>query len=483
MPYEHGISILENPTSLSPPVETSAGVQVVFGTAPIHLADDPYNVTNKPVLTSSFAEAKKKLGYHEDFKKYTLCQSMDASYRLFGVSPVIFVNVLDPATHKASVTGTSLSLVNGEAELQEDGVLLDTVVVKSSDGTTTYEKDTDYTIAFNDNNYPLITSVDSGSLAADTDITVDYDKLDPGLVANNDLIGGYDAVNNTYSGIEVISQVYPKLGIVPGILLAPGWTDQPEVAAVLDAKSEKINSNWNALNVLDLDANQNYQDIPSWKDTNGYTSKRSIICYPKVKVGEKTYSYSALVGALLGYVDANNDDVPYKSPSNKELPITACVKEDGTELFLDITQANFLNGNGVFTAINLNGWRSWGNNTAAYPGTTDPKDRFIPIRRVFDWWGNTFIQTYFDKVDDPTNYRLIESIVDSENIRGNGFQAKGHIAGAKIEFRPEDNPTTDILNGKIQFIQKISAFPPARQIENVLEFDPTALNNALFGGE
>jgi uncharacterized protein len=77
---------------------------------------------------------------------------------------------------------------------------------------------------------------------------------------------------------------------------------------------------------------------------------------------------------------------------------------------------------------------------------------------------------------------LIESVVDSENLRANGYKARGQIAGASIEFRKDMNPETDILNGKITFIQKIAAFPPAENIVNILEFDPNILTNALFGG-
>ncbi len=40
------------------------------------------------------------------------------------------------------------------------------------------------------------------------------------------------------------------------------------------------------------------------------------------------------------------------------------------------TQANFLNKNGVITAINFKGWRCWGTKTALNPMATDPKDKF-----------------------------------------------------------------------------------------------------------
>ena len=100
MTYYHGIRVEEQATSIIAPITSTAGLQVVVGTAPVNLAKDPYSVTNTPLIAYSFAEAVSKLGYSDDFKKYTLCQSMDASFRVFNVAPIIFINVLDPKKHK-----------------------------------------------------------------------------------------------------------------------------------------------------------------------------------------------------------------------------------------------------------------------------------------------------------------------------------------------------------------------------------------------
>ncbi|MBP1924593.1 phage tail sheath protein FI [Sedimentibacter acidaminivorans] len=485
MSYQHGIYIQENPTSIIPPVTSDSGVQVIVGTAPINLSKDLQGAVNKPIIAYSWAEAIENLGYSDDWENYTLCEAMDASFRRIGVAPVIFINVLDPEVHKVADTET-LTLTDEEGTLDAFGIILSSVVVKDSEGVTTYTKDVDYTAAFNSDGYLVISIIDGGLIPIETaGLKIEFNKLDPSLVDDEDIIGGYDVVTGKYTGLELIGQVYPRLGIVPGLILTPGYSHKPGVASVIDVKSESINGSFNCMNVLDIDSTtvKSYQDAPTWKNTNAYTSKRTILCWPKVKIGDKVYWFSSIIAALTAYTDAQNDNVPYVSPSNKTLPITATVLADNSEVYLDQLQANFLNSAGIMTAINVNGWRAWGNNTAAYPGTTDPKDRFIPIRRVFDWWGNTFILTYFQKVDDPSSYRLIESIVDSENIRGNGFQARGQIAGAKIEFRQEDNPITNILNGQIQFIQKIAAFPPAENIVNVLEFDPSMLQSALYGGE
>lgn len=48
MAYKHGIYGREVPTSLVPMTQINAGLPVVFGTAPIHLATNPAKV-NEPV--------------------------------------------------------------------------------------------------------------------------------------------------------------------------------------------------------------------------------------------------------------------------------------------------------------------------------------------------------------------------------------------------------------------------------------------------
>ena len=484
MAYNHGIRIEEQATSIVAPITGSAGLQVVIGTAPINLAKDPYSVTNVPLIAYSFSEAASQLGYSDDFKKFTLCQSMDASFRIFNVAPIIFINVLDPKKHKKDNTEASVNVVAKQAKLEEDGILLDTLVVK--DGATTLAKNEDYITSFTDDGKVLVSLIEGSSHVGASTLTVKSTSIDPSAVKAKDIIGGYDAATDKESGLELIRQVYPRFNMTPGLLLAPGWSQIPEVGIVLGSKCSEINGVFSCECVLDLDSSstgaKKYSAVGEWKNKNGYTNKHSVVLWPQVKVGKKQYAFSAIFAALTAYADASNDDVPNLSPSNKMAKITGLVLDDGTEVTLDQNQANLLNSQGVITAINVNGWRTWGNNTAAYPGVTDPKDRWFCCRRFFSWWGNSFIMTYFQKVDDPANYRLIESIVDSENIRGNSYTSQGKCAGAKIVFEEKDNQITDILNGKIKFRQYLAPYTPAEDILNVLEFDPSMLAAAISGG-
>lgn len=485
MPYQHGVRVLEQATGVAAPITGTAGLQVVFGTAPINLAKDPTAVTNKPIIAYTWQEAVDQLGYSDDWNSYTLCQAMYASFKLFGVAPVIFVNVLDPATHKTEVsTPTELTVSSMQATLNVKGVLKSTVEVKTSSTGSALSIDTDYTLDFTKHGNIIITLLATGSAASATSLFVTYTKINPSGVTASNIVGSIS--NNSETGLEILRQVYPKFGMTPGLIIAPGWSQNSDVGVAIAAKCEEINGYFRCEAFVDIDSSTNgctvYSGVGTAKTAAAINSPHVMALWPCVKSGSKVFWASAIWAALTQYTDAHNDDVPNLSPSNRSIPITATCLKDGTEVLIDQTQGNTINGYGVSTAINVNGFRTWGNNSAAYPGTTDPKDRWFACRRFFSWWGNSFIQTYFQNVDDPADYRLIESIVDSENIRGNAYVSAGKCAAAYIEFNEDENPVSSILNGQITFHQHLSPYVPAEDILNILEFDPDALTSALTGG-
>lgn len=481
MPYNHGIRVTENPTAISSPILGTAGLQVVFGTAPINTVANPSAAVNKLILANSFSEAKEALGYSEDFENYTLCQVMYAAFKLFGVGPVIFCNVLDPsnANHKTAVAAASYSVTNKQAVVNVLGMIHDsTLVVK--DGENTLIEDTDYTVSFDNNGYLVVTILAASTHATATSLTINGNKLNPSGVTANDVIGG--TTGGVETGIELIRQVFPKFGMTPGIISAPGYSKNTTVGAALSAKTTDINGKFKCMALIDLETTTTnvYSSVPSAKTTAGYISEHDIILWPMIKTTDgKKLAYSAIYGSLMAYTDASNDDIPSMSPSNKLMSIGGTCLESGTDVVLDEVQANTLNEAGVVTAINQAGWRTWGNNTACYPSVTDPKDRWICCRRFFSWWENSFILTYMEKVDDLANYKLIESIVDAENIRGNSYVAQGKVAGVHMEFDPDDNPVSEIIAGHIKFKTYLAPYTPAEDILNEFEFDPTMITAAL----
>lgn len=480
MPYMHGIRVQENPTSVPTTVLSEAGVPVIFGTAPVNLVADSANAVNKLFLCKNFTEAKNAVGYSDDYDSYTLCQAMDAFFKAFNVGPIVICNVLDPATHKKTLNET-IAITNGVGVSTNLGVIKAGLTVKN--GEDTLDLGTDYTLSFNDDGYLVITVITSGI----TSVTVTGSMLDTTLVQASDIIGSVDSETGVETGLELVRKVFPLFGLVPSLLLAPGWSQYSAVGTILGEKCEDINGSFKCECVVDIDSSSSgatkYDDVTTTKETAGYTNKHMICCWPKVVYAGKKMAMSAMYAAMTTYTDLENDNVPNLSPSNKAFRITATVLDDGTEINLDRVQGNELNAAGVVTAINFNGYKSWGNNTAAYPNVTDPKDRWICCRRFFSWWGNTFIQAYFNKVDSPTNSRLIEAIVDSENVRGNALVAQGKCAGIKMVYNAADNPISNILDGHIVFRQYLAPYTPAEDILNMLEFDPAMIEAALNGGE
>jgi uncharacterized protein len=480
MTYKHGVSSSEVPTSVISPITATAGLMVVTGTAPINLAKT-IEYVNKPLLAYSWAEVVDALGYTDDWDDYTLCEAMDTAFRLYGVAPVVFINVLDPVKHKADVAPKDVSILNKKATITDKGILLDTLVVKLTSAGQPLIKGTDYTATFDSSGNVVIAVITGGTIPPEqATLSVSFAKIDPTMITNNDIIGGVDVNTGDSTGLELINSVFPKFGLVPGQILTPKYSKDPTVAAVMKAKANNINSFFKAMSMEDVDtiAADTYTKVSDWKETNNYTSPNEIVCWPKVALGSKNYHLSTHVACVATAVDSQNDDTPFVSPSNREIQINKALLQSGKEVSLGPDQAAYLNGQGIVTVLNfIGGWKAWGNRTGAYPANTDVKDSFIPVRRMHNWISNTIILTTWQKVDDPTNNTLIDSVVDSLNMWLNGLTSAGALLGGRVEFRQEENPTTDLLNGTVRFHVSLAEPTPAENFEFIVEFDATYYNN------
>ena len=480
MAYKHGIYGREVATSLMPMTQINAGLPVVFGTAPVHLATDRAKA-NAPVLCYKYAEAVQALGYSDNWQDYTLCEFMYSHFSLFNMAPVVFVNVLDADVHKETVKNQLYEL-SDEKILKlpaSEAVLLETLKISTTgEGGDILAENVDYTATYNSDG-ELIVTILKQEISAGASIFLSYDKLNPAAVDYADIIGGVDVSTGAYTGMEVIAQVYPKFGLIPGQILAPGWSHHPAVAAVMVAKSTGINARFKAVAIADISTAEvkKYTDVAAWKKQNNYVDPHLIACWPKISLGGRQFHFSTQLAGVICATDAANNDIPYKSPSNESIKGDSTVIDDGSEVILDVETGGYLNSQGIITAINENGWVSWGNRTTDYPGNTDIKDAFISIRRMFCWLNNTLITTFWSRIDDPMNKRLISTIVDSANIWLNGLTAKQYILGGRVEFREDENTITDLMDGIINFHVYYAPPPPARDIEFVQEYDTNYFKN------
>ena len=322
---------------------------------------------NTPLLVYNYKEAVAAVGYHDNFAAYTLCESISAAFSVVGTGPLVLINVLDPAKHTADIAETTVQVNSGVAVLDAVGVLLDKLTVKS--GSTALTRDTDYTASFNNDGTLNIVPLAGGKAASVTTLTVTGKKLDPSKVKAADIVGGVDAATGKETGLEVVRQIYPKLSMTPGILLAPRFSMDATVAAALQAKAKEINGVFKAVCIVDIDSTESgatkYTDVKQRKEAQAVSDANAYAVWPCAKVGEVVYSGSALAAALTAYTDAVNADTPNVSPSNKTLAISAACLADGTEVVLDQEQANTVNGFGVATFLNMSGFRLWGNNYIA----------------------------------------------------------------------------------------------------------------------
>lgn len=417
--YQHGVYSGEVPTALLPARYVDTNVVFAVGTAPVHtLAAGKTAYVNTPRLYNSYDAFVGEMGWSEDWNAYTLCEVAESHFAKYGAAPLVCVNVFDPATH-----------------LDEEGA------------------------------------------------------PDPAAVTSAHIIGGIDSATLRKTGLELVSECFPRYRLVPGSLLAPRFSEEPAVAVSMGAKSKGINGLFNALALADVPTAEVplYTNVPEYKERNNLTDERLVLCWPTIALGDRRYHLSTQLAGRISMTDSENGNSPHVSPSNKraymDRAVTVAADGTETEIWLGLTENNYLNGQGIVTVNNFDGgWKFWGNRTACYPSVTDPKDAFIPIRRFFNWYQNTFILTYFSQVDGPITKRFIERILKSEQIRLDGFTSRGIINGGRISYLEAENPLTDIMDGLLRFHLWLSPPPPARSIEGIFEFDPTYLE-ALFGGE
>lgn len=487
MAYRHGVYIFEVPTSIQPPVMVDSAVPVVFGTAPIHLAEDPYGVTNEPRLLTTLAEAARAFGMNTRspklWREYTAIQTFFSTFQLYAVAPIVFVNVIDPHIHNVRVTGEAVE-INGESTvLNVHGVLLNTVTVRDEIGTELAFGE-QVGLAFNRDGLLQINLLNGETTQT---LYVDYTRLAPEQVDIMDIIGGYNMAKSKNEGLEIVEDIFTDFRIVPGQIVAPGFSQDPVVAAVMETRADNINGHFRAIALIDaptvevdrngVTVNKRWQDLAAWKNRNNIVQKQQVLLYPKIALGELTFWYSVQMANLIAWTDSRNRGIPYESPSNNNIRANALVNELDKQIKLNVQQANMLNGNGIVTAINFNaGWVAWGNRTATFPGNTDVKDNILSIRRMFNWLGNTFVLTFMSRISDPMTRRRIDSIVDSANIWLNGLAAQEFITGGRVEFHEQDNPITSLMNGHIAFRFMVTPPSPMIAIDFIMEYDPEYLS-------
>lgn len=101
MPYLHGVFGEQSPTQDSIPMSGTGTLPVYIGTAPVDTLTDSSGAINTPILVNGYDDAKAKIGYSDNWEKYTLCEAVYAHFKnnIDSIGPIIVINVLDPVVH------------------------------------------------------------------------------------------------------------------------------------------------------------------------------------------------------------------------------------------------------------------------------------------------------------------------------------------------------------------------------------------------
>jgi len=457
-------------------VTAEVGIPFFIGVAPIHCAEKPAEA-GTPVLCTGMGEAIQKLGFAEDWKKYNLCECMVSHFELFGCQPAVFCNLLDMATMTTTVTPKDFNVTDHKVELPFETIDDAALRVRRAVSPADYlVRGTDYGVYHTGENL-IIELLPDGTDYAAVKLNITYKAVNPAVVTPTVVA----------AGLQNIEKCLTAVGLVPDLIVAPGFSTNATVAAVMATKANGINGMFKAKALVDISTAEtggavSYDAAFQRKASGNIVGKEQIPCWPMLKLGDRTFHMSTQLAGLMATVDAANEGIPYESPSNKAFKCDAIVLESGKEVILEHAQANILNAHGIVTALNfLGGIVAWGNYTACHPKSTDIKDLFIPVSRMFGWIGNSILKTFWARLDSPMNTRLIGSILDTCNIWLNGLVGAEYLLGARAEFRPDENPVTDLMAGRIKIHILNAPPPPMQQADFILEYDVNYLKSAFAG--
>ena len=454
--YLHGVETIEVERGPRPVRTVKSAVIGLIGTAPV-------GAVNKATLTLSEKDAA---AFGSQLPGFTIPQALDAIYD-HGAGTVIVINVLDPATHKTTVANEAIAFDASTDRVKLAHGAVAALVVKSTDGATTYVAGTDYTA---DLVTGEIVRIKGGGIVAAGSAKANYDYADPTKVTAADIIG---AVNEAgvRTGLKALKDTYNLFGFFAKILIAPAFCTQNSVATELIAMADQLG----AMAYIDAPIGTTYAQALAGRGPAGTinfntSSDRVRLCYPHVKVydpvlnAERLEPLSARAAGLRAKVDL--DKGFWWSSSNQELAGVIGVERQLSAMIDDPqSEVNLLNEVGITTVFNSygTGLRLWGNRSAAWPTVTHMRN-FENVRRTGDVINESiryFSQQY---IDMPLNQALIDSLVESVNGYGRKLIGDGALIGFKAWYDPARNEATELAAGHLLISYKYTPPPPLERL-------------------
>lgn len=460
--------------------DESQGAIVYVGTAPVHNVEGGANNVNKPIVVNNIAEARKYFGYSDEWDKYTLCEAMHVHLENKGVGPLVFINVLNPATHKASDAGTvSKTPENGRVTIPAaQDIILDSVVVKSDN--TAKIKGTDYAIAYNIEKKTItISELTAGALGTSA-LTITYNTVDATAVTTEDVIGASDGLGlNT--GIFAIKNVYQLTGYIPAYLAAPGFSSVPAVHAAMYQNSVKVNGHWDVYMFVDLPIMNSETPLTldtakTYKNGNGYTKENETVFFPLAQGTDgKIYHLSVLAAANFQELLLAQDGIPYKTASNTDCSLIENLylgASNTGRVYDDSIINEKLNKNGIASAAYVGGrWAIWGCHSADYDQENGDQINVAETNRMMLYYiSNDFQHRRTPDVDKPMTANDLQTIIAEEQTRVDALLNIGALTRGVVTLNADAQARSDIMNGDYSFLFDITTTPLAKSLTAIVNW-------------
>lgn len=306
------------------------------------------------------------------------------------------------------------------------------------------------------------------SVSNDDDETLDSDAI----------IGSASAE----TGVYAISKIYPKLGLVPSIVIPTVYEDNADVITALNSATSKINGHFDSMFTFGVTeaSNQVSNGIAQPANvTKTSNFERGIACWPHViTASNDVIPANVYIACLMARADAEYNNIPMRTQGNlnaSEISGIVLASSTSTKINLSEASATTLADKGITSFINVGAGRfySWGDSTSALTATgiSDERGRFTSTMRILLALGNRFQQVWRNEIDSPMTLSLRNDILNEEQNYLDYLKSQGALIGyPKCEFRPDDNTVETVQAGRFYFTSILTATAPARYIDLKIAF-------------
>lgn len=278
---------------------------------------------------------------------------------------------------------------------------------------------------------------------------------------------GVDDETGEYLGVSAFIGAESQIHVVPRILIAPEFSQNPLNVSDLLEVAERLRG------VVIADG-PNTNDAAAIAHRELFDDSRLYLVDPWVRVANPAARdpdappetpqtiirpASARVAGLIAKVDS--DSGFWTSPSNKSINgVIGLARPIDFELGDPNSRANLLNENRVATIISKQGFRLWGNRTTS----VDAKWTFLSVRRTADMINESLLRAHLWAVDRNISLTYLEDVLESVNDYLRTLRNQGAIINGVAWADPERNTPSEIASGRVHIDFDFTPPYPAEHI-------------------